>query len=117
MTDTVDLGPEDLLGDGEAMRIPAEQTGYPEDIALVRSEDGDYFAVDDECTHAAVSLSDGFVEEDTIECPMHASAFCLRTGVPETPPAITPVKTHHVTVENGRVILHPGVPRSEAPGQ
>ncbi len=44
---------------------------------------------------------------------MHASAFCLRTGAPETPPAMKPVKTHQVSVEDGRLLLHPGTPFSE----
>lgn len=114
MSARVDLGPIDQLPEGEAMQVSAADSGYDRDIAVVHAEDGGFFALDDECSHEAVSLSDGFVEEDTLECPMHASAFCLRTGVPETPPAITPVGTHMVTVEEGRLILHPGTPHPES---
>lgn len=113
MTEPVDIGPADQLPEGEVMRVPAEDSGYEADIAVVHAEDGGFYALDDECSHEAVSLSDGFVEEDTLECPMHASAFCLRTGVPETPPAMKPVKTHQVSVEDGRLLLHPGTPFSE----
>lgn len=113
MSETVDLGPADQLPEGEVMRIPAKQSGYDADIAVVHAEDGGFYALDDECSHEAVPLSDGFVEENTLECPMHASAFCLKTGVPETPPAMTPVKTHQITVENGHLLLHPGTPFSD----
>lgn len=113
MSETVDLGPADQLPEGEAMRVPAEQSGYEADIAVVHTEEDEFYALDDECSHEAVSLSDGFVEEGTLECPMHASAFCLKTGVPETPPAMTPVRTHRVMVEDGNLILCPGVPYAE----
>lgn len=114
MAQTVNLGPADQLPEGEVMQVTAEQTGHSGDIAVVHAEDGGYFALDDECSHEAVSLSDGFVEEQTLECPMHASAFCLKTGVPETPPAMSPVKTHLVTVEDGDLVLHPGTPHPDA---
>lgn len=114
MSESVNLGPADKLPAGEAMQVSAKQSGYAADIAVVHTEDGGFFALDDECSHEAVSLSEGFVEEETLECPMHASAFCLKTGVPETPPAMTPVKTHLVTVEDGHLILHPGTPHPES---
>lgn len=114
MSTRVDLGPADQLPEGEVMQVQAEASGYDRDIAVIHAEEGGFFALDDECSHEAVSLSDGFVEEDTLECPMHASAFCLRTGVPETPPALTPVSTHLVTVEDGQLILHPGTPHPDA---
>ncbi|GAA1455108.1 non-heme iron oxygenase ferredoxin subunit [Nesterenkonia lacusekhoensis] len=106
----MNLGPASQLPEGEVMRVTAEDSGYDADIAVVHAEDGGFFALDDECSHEAVSLSDGFVEEQTLECPMHASAFCLKTGVPETPPAMKPVKTHRVDVEDGSLLLYPGTP-------
>lgn len=110
----LDLGPVEELEEGEVMRVAAEDSGYDADIAVAHAEDGEIYALDDECSHEAVSLSDGFVEDNNLECPMHASAFCLRTGVPETPPALTPVRTHLITLENGHIMLHPGTPRPEA---
>lgn len=110
MTEPVNLGPASQLPEGEVMRVTAEDSGYDADIAVVHAEDGGFFALDDECSHEAVSLSDGYVEEQTLECPMHASAFCLKTGIPETPPAMKPVKTHRVDVEDGSLLLYPGTP-------
>ena len=114
MTQRVDLGPADQLREGRAMLVTSKQAGTKGDITVVHAEEGGFFALDDECSHEAVSLSEGFVEEDTLECPKHASAFCLRTGEPETLPAITAVTTHLVTVEEGQLILYPGTPHPEA---
>ncbi|RJN32720.1 non-heme iron oxygenase ferredoxin subunit [Nesterenkonia natronophila] len=114
MTQRVDLGPADQLPERQVLQVPAKQAGTPGDIAVVHAEDGGFYAVDDECSHESVALSEGFVEDETLECPMHGAVFCLRTGVPETPPAFEPVKTHLVTVEGGHLILHPGVPHPEA---
>lgn len=110
----IDLGSAEQYPEGEVFRVAAEDSGWNDDIAVVHAEDGNFYALDDTCSHEAVSLSDGYVEEDTLECPKHASAFCLRTGVPETLPALRPVKTHRVSLEGDRLILHPGTPRPEA---
>ena len=56
------------------------------DVALVR-HDNEVFAIEDECSHAAVALSEGDVDDCTIECWMHGSRFDLRTGKPSGPPA------------------------------
>ncbi|GAB3848221.1 non-heme iron oxygenase ferredoxin subunit [Nesterenkonia populi] len=114
MADKVALGPADQLPAGEVMLAKADDTGYGEDIAVVHALEGGYYGLDDECSHEAVPLSDGFVEDGVLECPMHASGFCLKTGVPETPPALEPVKTHLVTEEDGTLYLHPGVPHPES---
>lgn len=61
-------------------------------MAVVRIDD-DVFALEDRCSHADVSLSEGEVEGCTLECWLHGSAFDLRTGEPLTPPATQPVAT------------------------
>jgi 3-phenylpropionate/trans-cinnamate dioxygenase ferredoxin subunit len=69
--------------------------------------DGTVLAVHDVCTHALESLSGGWVEDDTIECPRHGAAFSLRTGEALTPPATTPLPTFSVEVRDGRVLVDP----------
>jgi 3-phenylpropionate/trans-cinnamate dioxygenase ferredoxin subunit len=75
-------------------------------VALVRIGD-DVYAIGDRCSHADVSLSGGDVDEDecTIECPKHGSAFDLRTGEPESLPALRPVPTYAVEVRDGDVYV------------
>jgi 3-phenylpropionate/trans-cinnamate dioxygenase ferredoxin subunit len=78
-------------------RVPQVRTIEGEDV-LVVSIDGELFAVDDLCTHADVSLSEGELVDCTIECWLHGSAFSLRTGQPLTPPATRPLAVHTVIV-------------------
>ena len=64
---------------------------------------GEVYAVHDECTHAAVPLSEGEVSECTIECLMHGSRFDLRTGATLNLPATKAVRTYPVRVIDGQV--------------
>ena len=67
------------------------------DVCLVRLG-REVFAVHDECTHESVPLSEGEVEDGTIECWRHGSRFDLRTGAVLNPPAVEPVATYQVLV-------------------
>lgn len=71
-------------------------------VALVRTG-GEIYALNDICSHAEVSLSEGEVYDGTIECWLHGSCFDLRSGKPTNPPATRPVPTYRVRVEDGEV--------------
>jgi nitrite reductase/ring-hydroxylating ferredoxin subunit len=73
-----------------------EVDGTP--VSLVRTE-GEVFAINDICSHANVSLSEGEVEDCQIECWLHGSSFDLRTGKPSGLPATRPVPVYPVTIE------------------
>lgn len=110
MSEAIDVGSTDDIGFEEAIVVPAATTGSV-DIAIFHAEDG-FFALDDRCTHGAAKLSEGWIEEDTVECPQHASAFCLRNGKVLGLPATQDAPTHKVAVVDGRVLLYPGVPNA-----
>lgn len=74
-------------------------------IAIFRTEDDEFFALDDTCTHQDASLADGWVEDCWVECPLHASKFDLRTGEVDEPPAKRPVRTHAVEVVDGEIFV------------
>ncbi|MDQ2757836.1 MAG: non-heme iron oxygenase ferredoxin subunit [Actinomycetota bacterium] len=74
-------------------------------IALARDAEGVFHALDDRCTHGAVSLSEGEVEGCMLECWLHGSRFDLRTGQPSGPPAIIPVAVFPVKVEGDDVFV------------
>jgi len=79
-------------------------------VAIVRSDDGDFYAIDDLCTHGEVSLSEGEVDGCHVECWAHGSRFDVRTGEPDELPAMTPVKTYPTRVEGERVLVDVDAP-------
>lgn len=81
-------------------RTPLALVADGEPIVVVRVGD-EVFALADRCSHADVALSEGEVEDCSIECWLHGSAFDLRTGNPLTPPASTPVRTYPVRITDG----------------
>ena len=85
---------------GHAARIEIDDRP----IAIFNVE-GVFYCLDDTCSHAEASLSDGDldVERCAIECPLHGSAFDLRTGDAITLPATEPVAAHEIAVVDGRI--------------
>lgn len=73
-------------------------------IAVVRSQ-GRVYAIEDVCSHENVALSEGEVEDATIECWLHGSRFDLATGRAIGPPATQPVPVYPVKVEDGDVYV------------
>ncbi|MFI6129278.1 MULTISPECIES: non-heme iron oxygenase ferredoxin subunit [unclassified Micromonospora] len=74
-------------------------------IAVVHGEDDAFYAVRDECSHAAVALSEGEVSGCTLECWLHGSRFDLRTGEPTGLPATEPVPVYPVEVRDGGIYV------------
>ncbi len=79
-----------------------ELDGTP--VSVVRTE-GEVFAINDICSHANVSLSEGEVEDCQIECWLHGSSFDLRTGKPSGLPATRPVPVYPVKIEGDDVLV------------
>ena len=76
------------------------------EVAVVRHGE-EVFAIEDECSHAAVALSEGDVEDCTIECWLHGSRFDLRTGKPTGLPATEPVPVLAVQIDGDDVLIDP----------
>ena len=70
---------------------------------VVFNLDGQYYAIEDVCTHDGGQLTGGTVEGDQIVCPRHGARFCLRTGAALSAPAYEPINTFPVRIENGMV--------------
>ncbi len=77
---------------------------------------GAIYATENRCTHGEARLSDGFLLEDEIECPLHQGRFNVRDGLPMCAPLFAPVRVFPVKVDMGRVfvLLPSGV--DDAPG-
>ncbi|OEU97102.1 hypothetical protein AN216_17610 [Streptomyces oceani] len=65
--------------------------------------DGDYHVTDDRCTHEEASLSDGYLQDDTIECPRHQGVFHVPSGKPMAAPVTQPLRVYPARVEDGQV--------------
>ncbi|MHB8727127.1 MAG: non-heme iron oxygenase ferredoxin subunit [Casimicrobiaceae bacterium] len=65
--------------------------------------DGQYYAVDDICTHEFAFLSEGYCEGGVIECPLHQARFDVRTGIPLGPPASICLTRYRTEVQGGVV--------------
>ena len=65
--------------------------------------DGNLFATDNICTHAYARLSDGWLDGELIECPLHAARFDVRTGKVLDPPATEDLKTYPVRVVDDEI--------------
>ena len=78
-------------------------------IALYRL-DGIVYATDDVCSHEFAMLSEGFIEGDEIECPLHQARFHIPTGQVRAAPATDDIATFPVRVDGEDILV--GVPRS-----
>jgi 3-phenylpropionate/trans-cinnamate dioxygenase ferredoxin subunit len=100
MADYVRATTLDAVPDGGAVRVTV--AGIP--MAIVRSE-GEVYAIHDVCSHANVPLSEGEVEDQTIECWLHGSRFDLVTGKPTGLPATQPVPVYPVKIDGDDVLV------------
>jgi 3-phenylpropionate/trans-cinnamate dioxygenase ferredoxin component len=74
-------------------------------VAIVKDSAGAIHAIGDTCTHGEISLAEGFVEDDAIECWAHGSQFELKTGKPKNLPAFEPVPVFPVTIDGDDVLV------------
>jgi 3-phenylpropionate/trans-cinnamate dioxygenase ferredoxin component len=75
------------------------------DIALYHLPGGDIRATDNICTHEYAQLSDGWLEDGCIECPLHAARFDVRTGKALCAPAETNLTVFEVRVEGADLLV------------
>jgi nitrite reductase/ring-hydroxylating ferredoxin subunit len=100
MPQRIDLCSAADISPGNALKV---ETG---DLVLaVFNVDGEYFAMDDLCTHGPGSLSEGYIEGDVVECNFHNGQFNIKTGEVVAPPCMVPAKIYKTMVENGRVVI------------
>ena len=101
------------IADGTSKHVEVDG----EELAIVNAG-GVYYAIGDVCSHEYFLLSGGEVDVDnlTIECPKHGSAFSLETGAALTLPAIMPVRTYGVRVVGEDILVEPLNQPREATG-
>ena len=78
-----------------------------DDQILVANVGGNIYATDDVCSHAYAMLSEGDLDGDQIECPLHGALFSLITGEPLSPPAREPIRIFEVLIEDNDIYIGP----------
>jgi len=100
VADAADLPP------GQLLKVRVGARAY-----LIAHVAGQYYAVEDRCSHEDYPLSYGCLEGARIKCSLHGSRFALHDGAPLEPPADTPIATFRVVVAEDRIWLDPSAPR------
>lgn len=95
------VGRIDEFEEGEPVAVVAAN----KPIALFRLGD-DIFALHDLCSHGHARLSEGFVEDGRVECPLHQGLVDIRTGAPQCAPIVEAVQSYPVRITEGNVEVH-----------
>ena len=98
MTDFVTVAQASELSPGERMIVQVGRTWV-----AVFNVDGQFYAIQDICTHDGGPLAEGKLFGCEIECPRHGARFDLRDGRVTAPPALIPVPVYDVRVQDGQI--------------
>lgn len=94
------------IGPAEAVKVElVNNAGETLPVVVVRDTDGSWHALGDTCSHAEFSLSDGDVEDGSIECWKHGSPFELSSGRPLALPATKPVPVYVIEINGSDVLI------------
>jgi 3-phenylpropionate/trans-cinnamate dioxygenase ferredoxin subunit len=77
-------------------------------IALAHVAGGDFYAIDNLCTHDNGPLGEGTLVGGTVECPRHGARFDVKTGAVRALPAVRPVRAYVVQVDGDEVSVDVG---------
>ena len=100
MSTRIELCSTDEVAAGSAIRVENGDL-----IVAVYNLGGEFYVTDDTCTHGPGSLSEGYIEDDIVECNFHGGQFNIKTGEVAAPPCMVPIKTYPATVEDGKVVI------------
>ena len=100
MTEFVRVASIDDIQSGQRLWVEFE-----EETVIVLNVDGQYYCIADICSHDGGPLEDGELIGCEIECPRHGARFDIRTGKPTALPAVEPIPSYEVRVEDGVVYI------------
>lgn len=96
MTDWIDVIAENALAEGENIVVDVDGV----DVAVFKI-DGQFYAIEDVCTHDGAEIASGCLEGDEIICPRHGARFCVKTGAVKSPPAYEDIDCFPLRIEQG----------------
>lgn len=98
MSDWIVVADADALKPGEVRVVDADGTAI-----AVFNVAGEFFALEDVCTHDGGQLTGGCIEGGEVVCPRHGARFSIRSGEALTPPAYEPTAVFPVRIEGGQI--------------
>lgn len=98
MSDWINVIDQNALADGEHVVIDVDGT----DVAIFKIE-GQFYAIEDVCTHDGAEIASGELDGYEIICPRHGARFCVKTGAVTAPPAYEDIDTFPIRIENDTV--------------
>ena len=77
-----------------------------ENEIVIININGDYFAIDDTCTHAGGSISEGKLDDSTIICDWHGAQFDCKNGkLLKFPAKINDLKSYKIIIESDKIFV------------
>jgi 3-phenylpropionate/trans-cinnamate dioxygenase ferredoxin subunit len=84
-----------------------KQVQVGDELILLVNLEGEFYAMDDICSHAYAPLTQGDLNGEEVECPLHGSAFNVKTGEVLSPPANQSIETFAVRVDGEDILVGP----------
>ena len=100
MADWVKVAEVNELAPGEKKQIDLDGI----EVALFNVE-GEYFCIEDICTHDGAPLCHGRFAGEEITCPRHGARFSVKTGEAITMPAVEATETYPVKIEGNDIMI------------
>ncbi|UCC45039.1 MAG: non-heme iron oxygenase ferredoxin subunit [Candidatus Zixiibacteriota bacterium] len=76
----------------------------PDKFVIVHADEG-FFAYVDECSHQAIPISDGKLEQHEIICRAHGARFDVKSGAATGPPAVAPLEKLELKIEGNDIYV------------
>ena len=96
-----------VAGIGELSPGEMKQVQLGQEELLVANVDGSFYVIGDTCTHSMGPLSQGELDGETVECPLHGARFSVITGECVGPPADERVNAYEVRVSGQEILVGP----------
>lgn len=98
MSEWINVCAENALADRENIIVDVDGT----EVAVFKI-DGEFYAIEDVCSHDGAEIASGELEGDEIICPRHGARFCVKTGAVKSAPAYEDIASFPVRIEAGTV--------------
>lgn len=98
MSEWFDVAKDGELKDGQCRVVDVDDV-----MIAVFYRSGEYYAIEDMCTHDGGELASGEIDGDQIICPRHGARFCIKNGKALSAPAYEDVTTFPIRIDNGMV--------------